>query len=484
MTNTLTPWAVSGTVDYMAQITKFGTMPIDGKLLKRWEEVTGVKPHTWLRRGVVFSHQDVNRVLDCVEKGIPIFIYTGRGPSSDSMHLGHMVPFKFTKYLQDALNCIVIIQMSDDEKFIFKEGSKAKDLKNYNRLCYENAKDIIACGFDVKKTFIFSNLECNNNDLYFNNILIAKATSMNSIKGTYGIGETVEEPIIDLVKKALETEKDPEVIRCYEKLIKNNKESNNIGQCIWPVFQCGPAFATSFRQIFIKTIEHAIANGNDNINLKKVLRELSTVGSTQSMMCLVPMAIDQAPYFRMARDVAGILDHPKPAVIHSEFLPGLMQTNGKMNSSVNKNATLFLDMNSKQITNAIKKYAFSGGQESLDKHRELGGDIKVDICYQYLTYFLDDDIELKNIAEKYSCGEMTSGELKLLTANVIVNEIEGHQKNKLMITRDKLMEYFDVNRVLDIGGVNKGCIVDDDYDGYGINFDRTFGYKNKNLIID
>ena len=31
---------------------------------------------------------------------------------------------------------------------------------NYNiRLAYENVKDIIACGFDPKKTFIFSDLD-------------------------------------------------------------------------------------------------------------------------------------------------------------------------------------------------------------------------------------------------------------------------------------------------------------------------------------
>ena len=28
-----------------------------------------------------------------------------------------------------------------------------------SRLAYENVKDIIACGFDLKKTFIFSDLD-------------------------------------------------------------------------------------------------------------------------------------------------------------------------------------------------------------------------------------------------------------------------------------------------------------------------------------
>jgi tryptophanyl-tRNA synthetase len=40
---------------------------------------------------------EFDKILDRYEQGKPFFLYTGRGPSSDSMHLGHMVPFVFTK---------------------------------------------------------------------------------------------------------------------------------------------------------------------------------------------------------------------------------------------------------------------------------------------------------------------------------------------------------------------------------------------------
>ena len=49
----------------------------------------------------------------------------------------------------------LVIQMTDDEKFLWKE----LELEEAHHLAYENAKDIIACGFDPKKTFIFSNLD-------------------------------------------------------------------------------------------------------------------------------------------------------------------------------------------------------------------------------------------------------------------------------------------------------------------------------------
>ena len=59
------------------------------------------------------------------------------------------------RYLQDVFDVPLVVQMTDDEKFIWRDLG----LEEAHRLACENAKDIIACGFDVKKTFIFSNLD-------------------------------------------------------------------------------------------------------------------------------------------------------------------------------------------------------------------------------------------------------------------------------------------------------------------------------------
>lgn len=102
----ITPFDVSGGVDdngkakainYEKLIETFGSRRIDQALLERFAKITGHKPHRLLRRGMVFSHRDLDLILDKYEKGTPFFIYTGRGPSSDSMHIGHMIPFEFTK---------------------------------------------------------------------------------------------------------------------------------------------------------------------------------------------------------------------------------------------------------------------------------------------------------------------------------------------------------------------------------------------------
>lgn len=55
--------------------------------------------------------RDLSLILDRVEKGKPFFLYTGRGPSAGSLHLGHLIPFIFTKYLQEAFNVPLVIQV-------------------------------------------------------------------------------------------------------------------------------------------------------------------------------------------------------------------------------------------------------------------------------------------------------------------------------------------------------------------------------------
>jgi tryptophanyl-tRNA synthetase len=91
-------------------------------------------------------------ILNSVRSGKGFYLYTGRGPSSVALHLGHIVPFMFNKWLQDVFNVPMVIQLTDDEKYLYRPELELEQVYNYSR---ENAKDIIACGFDVNKTFIF-----------------------------------------------------------------------------------------------------------------------------------------------------------------------------------------------------------------------------------------------------------------------------------------------------------------------------------------
>jgi tryptophanyl-tRNA synthetase len=95
------PWEVAakdgGKIDYDKLIDKFGCQRLDQTLIDRVHRLTGRPPHVFLRRGVFFAHRDFNEILDAYEKGKKFYLYTGRGPSSEALHLGHLVPFMFTK---------------------------------------------------------------------------------------------------------------------------------------------------------------------------------------------------------------------------------------------------------------------------------------------------------------------------------------------------------------------------------------------------
>ena len=100
----------------------------------------------------------------------------------------------------------------------------------------------------------------------------------------------------------------------------------------------------------------------------------------------------------MTRDVAPRLGFHKPALLHSTFFPALQGPQSKMSAS-DPNSSIFLTDSPATIKNKINKYAFSGGRDTKEEHEKYGGNTEVDVSYQYLTFFLEDDTKLAEIKE-------------------------------------------------------------------------------------
>lgn len=164
------------------------------------------------------------------------------------MHLGHMVPFVFCQWLQQVFDVPIVIQLTDDEKFLFKDLT----LEQCRTFSQRNARDIIACGFDLAKTFIFSNLDHvrfvstlniyvrfvqfnfandESGPFYHNIVRISKTITANASKNTFGFDD-----------------------------------SSCIGKIHFVAVQAAPSFSNSFPQIF---------------------------GTRSDVPCLIPCAIDQ-----------------------------------------------------------------------------------------------------------------------------------------------------------------------------------------------
>ncbi|RHY28845.1 hypothetical protein DYB32_007694, partial [Aphanomyces invadans] len=368
----VTPWEVEaeGGVDYEKLVDTFGCSKLTQDLVDRVEKLTGVRAHRYLRRGYFFAHREFNEILDLYEKGQKFYLYTGRGPSSGSLHLGHLIPFSFTAWLQKAFNVPLVIQLTDDEKFLFKDQT----LDESEKMAWENSKDIIACGFDPKKTFIFRNADYIDT-MYPEILKIQKCVTYNQVRGIFGFSG-----------------------------------SDNIGKSAFPAVQACPSFPQTFPIPF---------------------------SGRTDLRCLIPCAIDQDPYFRMTRDVAPRIGYQKPTLIFSKFFPA------------NASATIYISDSADVVADKIRRFAFSGGGETKADHEKYGANLDVDIPFQYLTFMLEDDAELAQLAEEYGSGRMMSGVVKDRLIQVMTDTNAAFQAKRAAITDDQIREFM---RTLQAGG--------------------------------
>jgi tryptophanyl-tRNA synthetase len=175
----VTPYKVTGDIDYDELVDRFGTKRIDDALIDRIAKHGPI--HPMLRRSIFYSHRDFDWILDQHEKGAGFSLYTGRGPSGP-VHIGHTMPWMFTKYLQDTFKAKLWFQLTDDEKFMFYDGLSLEDTKRWG---YENALDIIALGFDPKLTRIFLDTEYIRT-MYPTAIRAAKKINFSTIRAVFG----------------------------------------------------------------------------------------------------------------------------------------------------------------------------------------------------------------------------------------------------------------------------------------------------------
>lgn len=339
----------------MNDITK-----IDNEMVNKFQTLFNVPINQFLKKGIIYGHKNIDKMFEAYEKKEPIYIYTGRGPSNN-MHLGHLIPFDFTSYLQKCLDCDVVIQISDDEKY-FGNDISMNDIDKYSN---NNIEIINKMGFDSDKTFIFKNTEYIGR-MYKNICKIQKKISMHRMRKFFG-----------------------------------QKETDNIGKFIQPANQIAPCMPSSF----------------DHIN--------------ENALCVMICAYDQEPYFRLGRKILRSLGFKDPVMIYTDYVPSLLGHGPnlnqymKMSSSV-PNSCIFLNDTVKQIRKKINK-SYSGGRDTIEEHREYGGDCEKDIPFRYMSIFCDNEEYIETVRNEYESGRMLSGEIKNLTYMIILRYLERYR---------------------------------------------------------
>jgi len=208
----------------------------------------------------------------------------------------------------------------------------------------------------------------------------------------------------------------PEAIKIAKKItfstIKSSfgfTDSNNIGSIFYTSMQAVPAILPSV--------------------LKK-----------KNVPCLIPLGVDQDPHFRIARDVFPKLGFYKPAIMHKLMFPSLTGMNDAMSSS--KGSVLITAKDSpSEVKKKINKYAFSGGQATMEEHKKKGGNPEIDVPFQYLKHFFEEsDEKLSQLEKDYASGKISTGEMKSYTIEKINQFLKEHQKRRES-AKGKVSEY-------------------------------------------
>lgn len=186
------------------------------------------------------------------------------------------------RWLQHVFQAPLVIMLTDDMKLLHSKSLTVQDVRRFD---IDNAKDILAFGFDPKKTFIFSNLDFVKGAFYENIVRVARHISVKNIKDTLGFGD-----------------------------------DDSVGMFYCCSTQSAGAFATSFPGIL----------GTSQNQL-------------QSMSCLIACSYDIDGYFSEVRKHAATLDHQTPAFLYSSLLPALQGAHAKMSASIHKSAIFLTD---------------------------------------------------------------------------------------------------------------------------------------------
>jgi len=159
------------------------------------------------------------------------------------------------------------------------------------------------------------------------------------------------------------------------------------------------------------------------------------------MPVIVPVGGDQDVHMRLVRDVSQRIKEFKFVQVSStynKFMPGLK--GGKMSSS-DPMSFIALSDSPEEAAKKIKKYAFSGGQATLEEHRKKGGNPDIDVSFQMLLYGMEpDDKKLQKIYSDYKSGKLLSGELKQILIDKMTIFLKEHHKKR--VSAKKMVDKF------------------------------------------
>ena len=450
------PWSSNQSTDYARIIDQFGLSSLSGLDLPA--------PTKLHRRGIVFAHRDLDVILGAHQRKESFGVLTGLMPSG-RMHLGHSMVIEQVRYYQE-MGADVTIAVADLESQATR-GISLADGKESARKDY--VANYAALGLLSDSTEVY--FQSQRSAVQRLGFQLGKRTNLNEFESIYGFtGETnlahVQAPMVQ-VGDILHPQLDeygglrPIVVPVGVDQDPHLRLTRGLaGKTNW--FNVGPGKRSGALIRLSVQEENAEALGqspNGRIDRAKrqsifdgIVTNMEAMGFSDIMSnpkegtVMVPSATSQDIHrirmqllaYERTLGGQGLL---APSSTYHHFAVGL--TGDKMSSSKPK-TTIFLDDEIPDVEKKIKR-AFSGGQPTIEEHRRLGGNPDIDVSYQYMMYFFEDDDDyLQEINQQYRSGALLAGEMKQLCIDRATEWLSNHQEKKDE-TAHLVDEFFDTN---------------------------------------
>jgi len=472
----LDPWGSSTVSDYRQLFTEFGIEAFDAVL----PEVPA--PHYLMRRGVIFGHRDYRPVAEAMRTGEPFAVLSGFMPTGDP-HIGHKLVFDEIVWHQrqggDAYGLIADLEAHSARGMSWTEIDE--HARNY-------LLSLLALGFDPEEGSLYR--QSDNREVQDLAFELGSKARFSEFEGIYGFdGETsvsqmqsVVTQMADILYPQLEEPKptvipvgpdqDPhvrlardlaararffKVTEAYASFETGDEQRRLIGEayaalegddpvrCVeaadWLADREVPPVQESARDAAVETLRAA---GTEPLRPRvRVLDRNATPAAFDALVEAIDgekrvyeahadaFDLDRAAVERLAREVE--LDHGgygfrAPSSIYHRFMTGL--TGGKMSSSVQASHISLLD--DPEEGHGKVMAATTAGQETAEKHRELGGDPEECPVYELYAYLLagDDDEFAREVYEECATGERLCGDCKAQAAELMREFLARHQEKR------------------------------------------------------
>ena len=436
------PWASKGIKNYDEICEKFGLEKIDHTTLP--------EPTHLHRRGIIFAHRDLDSILNARKAGKPFGVLSGLMPSGQ-MHLGHKMVIDQARWFQD-LGGDVTIAVADLEAHATR-GLSLEKCRKY--AVEEYISNYAGMGLNPDKTSIYFQSE--RAIVQKMGFTLGTKTNLSEMEAIYGFkGKTslahVQSPLVqagDIVHPQLEEygglrpivvpvgmDQDPHIRLTRGMVSKTNwfnVNKNKLGN-----LTIGLSIQDNNQDIMGMRSDGGIDKNQRKIVIDKAISAINKAGYNQINSNPKHGTIDikdataenyseiQYELLSLERQLGG-MGLMQPSSTYHQFAVGM--TGGKMSSSMPE-TTIFLNDSMKTIEKKIKS-SFSGGQPTVEEHRKKGGNPDIDVAYQYLRYFFEEnDNELEKIREEYVSGKLLTGEIKSICIEKAESLMKEHHELK------------------------------------------------------